>query len=117
MSRRCLRHCLVTVEAGCQEEVQQKAEKKRRQRRKEERETSLEGNCSRSGCGHREKGKGADRCQADRTKNQLGKVSSKMGTVRKSKMEKRRKSEDWQKGEQMEMQWVEDEKLQEIFER
>ena len=63
---RCPRCCLVTVEAGCQEEAQKKeAEKKRRQERKGERQVRKE-IVQEVGCGHREKGKGADRakCQA-----------------------------------------------------
>ena len=41
MSRRCPKHCLATVEGGCQEETQKKkAEKKRRKRRTAERDKS-----------------------------------------------------------------------------
>ena len=43
MSRRCVRRCLVTVEAGCQEGAQKKeAWKKKRQRRNAEREVRNE---------------------------------------------------------------------------
>ena len=47
-------------------------------------------------------------------KGQSGKVSSKAGTARNSKMKKRRKRKF--KKKHMELQWAEDEKLEEIKE-
>ena len=50
-------------------------------------------------------------------KGQSGKVSSKAGTARKSKMRKRRKRKSGKRKTQMELQWAEDEKLEKILER
>ena len=45
-------------------------------------------------------------------KEQSGKVSSTIGTARKSKKtEEEEEEEDWQKENQMEVQWAEDEKV------
>ena len=50
-------------------------------------------------------------------KEQSDKVSSKIGTARKSKTKKREEEADWQKEDQMEVRWAEGEKLEEILER
>ena len=89
MSRSCLRRCLATVEAG-QEEAQKKNAVKRRKRRA--------GGGEKSGRKSLKKWLRASRRMQARMKmpsrphkEQLGNVSSKIGTVRKSKVEKRRK--------------------------
>ena len=45
------------------------------------------------------------------------KVSSKVGTARKYQTKKRKEEEDWQKEDQMEVQWAKDETLEESLER
>ena len=50
-------------------------------------------------------------------KEQLVKVSSKAGTARKLKNQQEDEEEDWQKEDHLEVQWAEDEKLEEVLER
>ena len=50
-------------------------------------------------------------------KEQLGKVSGEAGFARKSKNVEEEEDDDWQKENQMGMQWDEDEKLEETLER
>ena len=47
-------------------------------------------------------------------KEQLGKVSSKIGTLRKSKMKKRRKTKTGKEGTRWKCNGLKDEKLEEI---
>ena len=65
------------------------------------------------GCEHREKvQRRTNRCQANRTKNIVGKVSSKAGIVHRLKNE-----EEDEKGARWKCEWAADEKLEEALER
>ena len=48
--------------------------------------------------------------QSQLRKEQSGRVSSTIGTARKSRLKKKKEVEDWQKEEQMEEQWADEEK-------
>ena len=105
MIRRCLRHCLATVEAGCKEEAQKKkAENKRRKRRTAERVKS----------GMKSLTHEDAKPTAQRTVGQS--VEQNWDC---SQIEDRYEEEilDWHEGDQMEEQLDEDDKLEEILER
>ena len=55
-------------------------------------------------------GKGAKRCQANSTENSRAKCQAMPGIAREIENEEEEEEEVWQKENQMEMQWAEDEK-------
>ena len=105
MSRRCPRPCLVTVEAGCQEEAQKKkAEKKERQRRKVERQVRNEvaqevvAGVKKKTRTHEDAKPTVHRTAGQRVEQNLD--------CSQIENEEEEEDEDWQKGEQLERKEV-----------
>ena len=119
-SRSCRRCCLVTVEEGCQEEAPEKqVETKRRKRTVEKGESGVKSLVKWLRASRTRQAR--MRRQRRLHKEQRGKVSSKNWDCSQIENEEEddeeEEEEHWQKENQKEMQWAEDEKLEELLEQ
>ena len=117
LSRRCPRRCLATVEARCQEEAQKKKAEKKARWKEDSRERRIRNEIAQEvvvGITETTSAHEDVKSTAQRTAGQSVKRN---WDCSQSENEEEEEEEDWQKEDQMEVQWAEDEKLEDILER